>query len=72
MSGIRVWLVVDQGLQPIPALLGTLQFDRLDPLGVCLTQRLPTLRVNRHAPHITATPLVNDSEYLLVHTMLGE
>ena len=60
MSRNGILVSVDQFLQPVPATLGAVKVDHLEPIRPRVNERLPTHRVERDALDIAAAPLVND------------
>src|SRR5207302_4830970 len=57
-NGILVRL--DQFLQPLPAALGAIEVDYLEPVRPRVNERLPTLRIERDALDVATAPLVDD------------
>src|SRR5450759_4715424 len=60
MSGNGILVSVDQFLEPVPAALGAVEVDDLEPVRPRINERLPTQRIERDALDIAAAPLVDD------------
>src|SRR5450756_1862260 len=51
---------VDQFLQPLPAALGAVEVDDLEPVRSRVNEWLPTRRIERDALDVAAAPFVDD------------
>jgi hypothetical protein len=52
---------IDQVLQPLPAALGAIEVDDLEPVRPRVNERLPTLGIERDALDVAAAPVASEN-----------